>query len=80
MYREDSPNPKPVGKRLISTTALIQKKAKYGVELAEIGILIAKARIDGDDVARKDLLLTAAELRRHIALCNLRLSERRIAD
>ncbi|MFA6358659.1 MAG: hypothetical protein WCY09_08410 [Candidatus Omnitrophota bacterium] len=77
---EQSPNPKPEGKKLISTTALIQKKAKYGVELAEIGIEIAQARIDGENDLRKDLLLTAAELRRRIAVCNLRLSERRIAD
>lgn len=61
-YRNDSPNPKLVGKRLISTTALIRKQAGLRLELAEASKAGHKAE--------------SAELRRRVAVCGVRLAER----
>ena len=78
-YRSDSPNAKPVGKRLISTVQLLKKRAGYRVELAEIGIDIADARIEGEKDVIQDLQANAADLRRRIAVVGVRLAERIIS-
>jgi len=75
-YRSDSPNAKPEGKRLISTVQLLKKQAGYRVELAEIGIDIADARIEGEKDVIQDLQANAAGLRRRIAVVGVRLAER----
>ena len=75
-YSIESPNAKPEGKRLISTIELVRKQAKYRVELADVGVEIADARIEGDKDVVKDLQAHAADLRRRIAVCGQRLSER----
>jgi len=75
-YRSDSPNAKPEGKRLISTVQLLKKQAGYRVELAEIGIDIADARIEGEKDVIQDLQANAADLRRRIAVVGVRLAER----
>lgn len=78
-YRPDSPNTKPAGKRLLSTVELLRKKAALGVELADLGIKAAEARAAGDTGTYRDLCCARAELRRRIAVIDVRLSERIIS-
>lgn len=75
-FRNDSPNPKPAGKRLINTTELFRKKAALKLELADLGVEIAESRIAGHKGDVREGLLAAAELKRRIAVVGVRLGER----
>jgi len=72
-YREDSPSVPKAGVRYLSTKELIAKQAGYKLKAAEI----SKSILDCcDDDEKKDLRNERAEIRRKIAVIDVRLSER----
>jgi hypothetical protein len=67
-YRNDSPNTKTPGKRMLTTVELLQKRAALNLKAAELSCRIA--------AGETGLKGERTELRRRIAVIDVRMSER----